>query len=74
MLPHRPVLLCRECGLAQLLDVIAPEVLYGDYIYMTSSSLGLAERFSGMPTTCCLPPVRPPRRSWLTLAATTGPS
>ena len=33
--------ICRDCGLAQLLDVIAPDVLYGDYIYVTSSSLGL---------------------------------
>jgi len=37
--------LCRDCGLAQLLDVIAPEVLYGDYIYVTSSSLGLSDHF-----------------------------
>jgi SAM-dependent methyltransferase len=37
--------LCRNCGLSQLLDVIAPEILYGDYIYVTSSSLGLVEHF-----------------------------
>jgi len=37
--------LCRECGLAQLLDVIDPEILYGDYIYLTGSSLGLREHF-----------------------------
>lgn len=37
--------ICQECGLAQLLDVIAPEVLYGDYIYVTSSSLGLDDHF-----------------------------
>lgn len=37
--------LCRSCGLSQLLDVIAPEILYGDYIYLTSSSLGLVEHF-----------------------------
>lgn len=37
--------LCRECGLSQLLDIINPEVLYGDYIYLTGSSLGLREHF-----------------------------
>jgi hypothetical protein len=37
--------LCRDCGLSQLLDVIAPELLYGEYIYVTSSSLGLADHF-----------------------------
>lgn len=39
--------LCRQCGLAQLLDVIDPEVLYGEYIYLTGSSMGLAEHFRG---------------------------
>jgi len=37
--------LCKDCGLSQLLDVIAPEVLYADYIYMTTSSLGLGGHF-----------------------------
>jgi len=37
--------LCRDCGLAQLLDIIAPEVLYSDYIYMTSSSSEMQEHF-----------------------------
>jgi SAM-dependent methyltransferase len=37
--------LCRECGLSQLIDIIDPEVLYGDYIYLTGSSLGLREHF-----------------------------
>jgi len=37
--------ICRKCGLAQIVDVIAPEVLYGDYIYVTGSSLGLADHF-----------------------------
>lgn len=39
--------MCRECGLAQLLDVIDPEILYGDYIYVTGSSVGLDEHFRG---------------------------
>lgn len=37
--------MCRCCGLAQLLDVVDPSVLYGDYIYVTASSLGLADHF-----------------------------
>jgi SAM-dependent methyltransferase len=45
--------LCRDCGLAQLLDVIAPEVLYGDYIYVTSSSLGLGDHFRGYAEQVC---------------------
>ena len=39
--------MCRQCGLAQLIDVIDPEILYGEYIYVTASSLGLAEHFRG---------------------------
>src|SRR5262249_13131319 len=37
--------LCLDCGHAQLLDVINPEILYRDYIYVTTSSLGLSEHF-----------------------------
>ncbi|MCE5181922.1 MAG: class I SAM-dependent methyltransferase [Betaproteobacteria bacterium] len=39
--------MCKQCGLAQILDVIDPEILYGEYIYITASSLGLAEHFRG---------------------------
>jgi len=39
--------MCRQCGLAQILDVIDPEILYGEYIYVTASSLGLVEHFRG---------------------------
>jgi hypothetical protein len=39
--------LCEDCGLAQLLDIIDPEVLYGEYIYVTGSSMGLTEHFRG---------------------------
>jgi len=39
--------MCGRCGLAQLTDVIEPDVLYGDYIYVTSSSTGLSEHFQG---------------------------
>lgn len=37
--------MCANCGLAQLLDVINPEILYGDYIYLTASSSGLSDHF-----------------------------
>jgi hypothetical protein len=37
--------MCKGCGLAQLIDVIDPDVLYGEYIYVTASSIGLAEHF-----------------------------
>ena len=37
--------LCHACGHVQLLDVVSPEVLFGNYIYETSSSPGLVEHF-----------------------------
>lgn len=37
--------MCKKCGLAQLIDVIDPEILYGEYIYVTASSTGLSEHF-----------------------------
>ncbi len=45
--PSYPIdlMMCSACGLAQLADVIAPEVLYGQYLYVTGSSLGLTEHF-----------------------------
>lgn len=39
------LLFCKECGLLQLPDVVAPEILYGNYIYFTGISLGLTEHF-----------------------------
>jgi len=36
---------CNSCGLLQLLDVVAPEIIYGEYMYQTSISLGLPEHF-----------------------------
>lgn len=39
--------LCRGCGHAQLLHVVDPEILYGDYIYVTANSPGLLEHFRG---------------------------
>jgi SAM-dependent methyltransferase len=40
--------LCRECGHFQLLDVIDPEVMYLNFRYTTSISLGLPEHFRTM--------------------------
>ena len=37
--------LCAECGHVQMLDVIDPEVLFGNYEYVTSSSPGLVKHF-----------------------------
>jgi hypothetical protein len=37
--------MCKQCGLAQIMDVIDPEILYGEYIYVTASSMGLADHF-----------------------------
>lgn len=40
------VRLCRDCGHAQLGVVVDPRHLYGDYIYVTSSSPGLDDHFA----------------------------
>jgi SAM-dependent methyltransferase len=37
--------LCRNCGFAQLRDIITADSIYVDYIYETKSSLGLVEHF-----------------------------
>src|SRR5206468_4775722 len=39
------MVMCAGCGLAQLPDVVDPEILYRDYIYNTSISLGLVQHF-----------------------------
>ncbi|MDO8488681.1 MAG: class I SAM-dependent methyltransferase [Candidatus Omnitrophota bacterium] len=38
---------CQSCGCIQLLDVVDPAVIYAEYIYQTSISLGLPEHFLG---------------------------
>jgi len=37
--------ICRNCKLAQIVDIINPSILYGNYIYLTKSSTGLKEHF-----------------------------
>src|SRR5882724_13489727 len=37
--------LCLDCGHLQNLDVVDPEILFRDYTYRTSVSLGLVEHF-----------------------------
>lgn len=37
---------CRDCGHVQLASMVDPEYIYSDYIYTTSSSLGLPQHFS----------------------------
>jgi SAM-dependent methyltransferase len=37
--------LCAACGHLQLLDVLPPDLLFGDYTFVTSSSPGLVEHF-----------------------------
>jgi SAM-dependent methyltransferase len=39
------LVMCGQCGLAQLPDVVDPELLYRHYIYNTSVSLGLVQHF-----------------------------
>lgn len=40
------IVLCRDCGLAQLAYTVDPNVLYGKYVYTTSISLGLVDHFA----------------------------
>jgi SAM-dependent methyltransferase len=37
--------LCRSCGLTQLVEIVDPTILYVEYVYYTSISLGLVEHF-----------------------------
>ncbi|MFA6196749.1 MAG: class I SAM-dependent methyltransferase [Sulfurimonas sp.] len=39
------VFLCSACGLAQLLTIVHPEDIYIDYLYKTTTSVGLPQHF-----------------------------
>lgn len=39
------VSLCLDCGHVQLMDVVDPDLLFGNYIYVSTSSPGLVEHF-----------------------------
>ena len=45
--------LCKACGHGQLLDVVSPKLLFGNYIYTTSSSPGLVEYFRDYASNVC---------------------
>lgn len=51
-LPHFPMdlYMCGQCGHAQLLDVVSPDILYGNYIYTSSSSPDLDRHFTSYAT------------------------
>lgn len=40
--------LCLDCGHTQILDAVDPEILFRNYTYVTSVSLGLIEHFRGV--------------------------
>jgi SAM-dependent methyltransferase len=40
--------LCEACGLIQLIHVVDPSLIYHNYLYTTSLSLGLADHFRGL--------------------------
>ena len=40
------VAVCRACALVQLLDVVPPEQLFGDYAYLSSTSKALAAHYA----------------------------
>ena len=37
---------CPECGLVQLRDVVSPEILFEDYVYLTGMSQTMRQHFS----------------------------
>src|SRR3989344_672915 len=37
--------LCKKCGLLQLTDIVAPEVLFKDYVYVSSTSPVFVKHF-----------------------------
>jgi len=44
---------CNDCGFAQINTIVNPEIIYRDYIYVTTSSLGLSKHFQGYAEEVC---------------------
>ncbi|MDO8408331.1 MAG: class I SAM-dependent methyltransferase [bacterium] len=51
---------CRTCSLAQLLDVVAPEILFKDYHYMTGASSPTVDHFRRYAREAILPRISSP--------------
>ena len=45
--------LCNECDFVQIDTVVEPEIIYRDYIYVTTSSPGLQNHFKGYASEVC---------------------
>jgi len=45
--------LCNDCGFVQINTIVNPEVIYRDYIYVTTSSLGLLKHFQNYADEVC---------------------
>jgi SAM-dependent methyltransferase len=53
--------LCRECGNVQIEDVVNPDLLFRQYTYSTTSSLGLVEHFRKYAADIAAATALPPR-------------
>lgn len=42
------VYLCRQCGLSQLLDIVASQDIFDDYLYLSSTSRALCRHYAGL--------------------------
>lgn len=42
------VVICQKCGLVQLLDVVDPEFLFGNYVYYSSTATSFIQHFEKM--------------------------
>lgn len=47
------VYLCQACGLVQLVDVVSPDVLFRDYVYVSSTAASFAAHFAAFAASAC---------------------